>query len=94
MPKPGKNENKVDDVFCLLETDLKHWSRIKEAFFWDIPDCKKAEISHELVITDIEMPQNEKDPVKIRELARRTGKIIRKKIIDDKEEISEHRISI
>src|SRR3989344_4473036 len=93
LPKPGKNEDKVDDTFCLFETELKNWSKIKETFFWDIPEGKKTDISHQIIINEIEMPKNVTDPVKIRELSKRIGKIVRKKVIDGKEETSEHKIS-
>lgn len=84
LPKPGKEAEKIDDKFCLLETDLKYWPKLKEAFFWDIPECKKAEIGHTLKITGIILPKGEKDPSKIRELAKRKGAIIRKMTIDGK----------
>lgn len=79
LPKPGKNEEKIDDGFCSLILDLKYWNKLKEKFFWDLQDnVKKAEIEHEVIINEIVFPTNEKDPVKIRELALRKGKIIRK----------------
>ncbi|MDP1695500.1 MAG: hypothetical protein Q8L29_01150 [archaeon] len=86
LPKPGKNEEKIDDGFCSLILDLKYWNKLKEIFFWDLPEnAKKAEIKHELIINDIILPENEKDPVKIREFALRKGKIIRKINMDSKE---------
>lgn len=86
LPKPGKNENKIDNKFCVLELDLKYWDKVKEVFFWDVSDVKKASIEHELIINDIEIPKNEKDPVKMREKAIRKGKIVRIINIDGKEE--------
>jgi hypothetical protein len=84
LPKPGKSGGgKVDDKFCQLEADLKFWPQIKEAFM--LPECKKAKISHTFLIEEIILPQGEKDFAKIRELARRKGKIIRKMEIDGKE---------
>lgn len=86
LPKPGKDEEKIDENFCALEMDLKFWPQAKETFFWDLPaDCKKALIEHELLIDSIEFPKEEKDPVKIRELAIRKGKITRKINCDGKE---------
>jgi len=85
IPKPGKNEEKIDDKFCSLEIDPKFWPALKETFFWDVPECKKAEIEHNLNISEIVMPKNEKDPVKIRELAKRKGTITRRILYDDKE---------
>jgi hypothetical protein len=58
---------------------------LKEIFFWDVPDCKKAKIEHELNINEIVIPENEKDPAKMREMALRKGKIIRKINFDGKE---------
>ncbi len=85
LPKPGKDEEKIDDGFCSLIIDKKYWPALKEAFFWDIPECKKASIEHELKINEIILPKGESDPVKIRELAKRKGTIIRKAEIDGRE---------
>ena len=85
LPKPGKNEEKVDEGFCSLELDLKYLPQIREAFFWDVPTCKKVLIEHELQILEIVFPAGEKDPVKIRELAKRKGTIVRKMQVDGKE---------
>jgi len=85
LPKPGKNEEKIDDGFCSLVIGQKYWAALRDIFFWDVPECKKANIEHELKINEIVVPKGEKDPVKIRELAKRKGTIIRKMIIDGKE---------
>jgi len=90
LPKPGKNEDKIDDSFCSLEVDEKFWPKLKETFFWDVPDCKKAKIEHKLIINDIIFPKDEKDSVKIRELAKRKGKIVRKIEFDGKEKKEEY----
>jgi len=87
LPKPGKSEGKVDDKFCQLEADLKYGDKIKEAFM--LPECKKCRISHTFEITEIVLPKNEKDFEKIRVLAKRKGKIIRKLEVDKKEEKEE-----
>ena len=90
IPKPGKSENKIDDKFCSLELDLKYWPKVKETFFWDIPDnVKKVSVEHELQITDVTFPEGVTDPKEIREKSKKKGKIIRKVIIDGKEEIKE-----
>lgn len=89
LPKPGKAEEKIDDGFCSLIIDAKYWAALKSVFFWDLPECKKAGIEHEIKINEIILPKGEKDPVKIRELAKRKGVIIRKMIIDSKESIKE-----
>jgi hypothetical protein len=89
LPKPGKNEEKIDDGFCSLIIEPKYWLKLKEAFFWDVPECKKAEIEHELRINEIIIPKNEKDPSKVRELSVRKGTIVRKMNVDDKESSKE-----
>jgi len=86
LPKPGKSgEGKVDDKFCKLEADLKYWPKIKEAFFWDIPDAKKIKASHCYIIEEIVLPPDEKDPEQMRLKAKRKGKIIRGCIVDKQE---------
>jgi hypothetical protein len=85
LPKPGKNEDKIDDKFCQLELDNKHYQKVKDDFFWDVPDGKKINVDHELHIDEIIMPKGEKDYAKLRELSKRKGKIIRHAIVDDKE---------
>lgn len=87
LPKPGKSgEQKIDDKFCILEADLKYLPKIKDAFLWDVPECKKAKIMHTYIINDIVLPQGESDPEKMRILAKRKGKLIRK-ITADKNEM-------
>lgn len=90
LPKPGKDEEKIDDSFCVMELEPRFWAKAKEIFFWDVPECKKAEIEHELIINEILMPEDEKDPVKIRELAKRKGKIVRKIVADGREIATEY----
>src|SRR3989338_1207720 len=90
LPKPGKTEDKIDDKFCQLELDEKYYKAVKEDFFWDLPDCEKANIEHKFIITEIVMPKtNEKDFAKIREMAKRKGKIIRIANVDGKKIITE-----
>lgn len=90
LPKPGKsNEAKIDDKFCQLEADLKYWPQIKEDFM--LPECKKAKISHTFIIEEIIFPQGEKDFTKIREEAKRKGKIIRK-VESDGQETKEEKV--
>jgi len=81
LPKPGKSEDKIDDKFCQLEVDEKFYSMIKDDLFWDIPDVKKVSISHEVVVSEIIIPdelKSETDYAKVREMSRRKGKITRK----------------
>ena len=89
LPKPGKDEKKIDDGFCSLIIEQKYWAALKNSFFWDIPECKKASIEHELRINETIPPRDEKDPIKIRELAIRKGTIVRKMVIDGKESSTE-----
>src|SRR3989344_2087130 len=49
LPKPGKDAEKVDDGFCVMEIEPKYWPKAKEIFFWDTPDAKKVVVEHELV---------------------------------------------
>ncbi|MEM3091068.1 MAG: hypothetical protein QXX55_00180 [Candidatus Pacearchaeota archaeon] len=85
LPKPGKGEMKVDDKFCQLELEERYYKQVKDDFFWDIPDCKKAQIEHIFIITDIILPKGETDYAKMRELAKRRGKVIRIAKFDGKE---------
>ena len=90
LPKPGKNEDKIDGKFCQLEADEKLYSKIKKDFFWDIPNAKKINTKHKIIIESIIMPEGEKDFSKIREIAKRKGKIIREADIDGKIIIKEY----
>jgi hypothetical protein len=95
LPKPGKNVDKIDDKFCSLDLDLKYWDKVKETFFWDFPDnVKKAKVGHTLEIDGIVLPEGVDDPVKMRDLAKRKGKIIRKMDIDGKEQTSEKELVV
>ena len=85
LPKPGKDAEKVDEGFCSIVVDAKYWPKLKEVFFWDIPECKKASIEHELKFNEMIIPKDEKDPVKVRELAKRKGIIVRKINVDGRE---------
>lgn len=86
LPKPGKDEEKIDDKFCQMELDEKYYQAAKENFAWDLPEGKKIEIEHKFLINDIILPKtNEKDFAKLREMAKRKGRIIRKAVVDGKE---------
>jgi len=80
----GDKGPKVD--FCSLKTSDE--SILKDLFF-DMGDFKEVRIKHVLMINQIILPQGESDPKKIRELAKRKGKVIRKIVLDGKEKISE-----
>ena len=94
LPKPGKSEGKIDGKFCQLELDEKYYNAVKGDFFWDLPDGKKISAEHVFVIKEIIIPKEgarpglatlEKDYEKIREMAKRKGKILRIVDVDGKE---------
>jgi len=79
LPKPGRSgEAKIDDKFCQLEIDEKYWGPVKNCFFWDFPDVQKGNVSHNYLVTEIILPKNEKDFEKMRVMAKRKVKILRK----------------
>ncbi len=87
-PISGKPSTKTDAApkadFCKFYTTDK---KLMEAFVFDgevLDAVKKAEITHTFSITDIILPKGETDPQKMRENAKRKGKIIRQIKIDDK----------
>jgi len=90
LPKPGKSgAGKIDEKFCQLEADLKHYEKIRQAFFWDVPECKKCKVEHIYEITGLIIPEGEKDFEELRLKTKRKGKIIRKLAVDKKENIME-----
>lgn len=85
--KPASSGDKeVKAEFCSLKTSNK--SIVNELFF-DFPEFKEIKISHELLIDKIELPMGVEDPAKIRELAKRGGKVIRRAVIDEKSIVKE-----
>lgn len=94
LPKPGKgSEGKINDKFCVMTLENKYFQKFHEEFLFDIPsEFKKARIEHTYDIRDIVIPDELKksnDFAKMREEAKRKGKLIRKIIIDKKKKISE-----
>lgn len=94
LPKPGKDEHKIDDKFCQMELDAKYFDVAKKDFFWDLPDFKKAKAAHNFLIEGIEIPselKDSKDFALVRERSRRVGKVVRKITVDgsEKEEVFE-----
>jgi hypothetical protein len=82
----GESTPKID--FCKLITTDKNL--IKNLLFdINLDSFKKVEITHEFVINDLILPKNETDFAKIREMAKRKGKIIRKINLDGKEIVKE-----
>jgi len=84
--KPGsKGGEKPKIDFCKIKTDDKN---IAESFIFEMPNWKEAEICHDFMIDELVIPEElkkEKDFAKIREAAKRKGKIIRTSVIDGKE---------
>lgn len=96
-PISGKPSTKADaepkSDFCKLYTSDKD---LLKSFVFDneiTADTKKATIKHIYMIEDIIVPKNETDPLKMRELAVRKGKIIRIVTIDEKVTKKEHDFS-
>jgi hypothetical protein len=78
--KPStKGEEKPKADFCKLKTTDRE---IAKDFIFEKPEFKKAEIIHTFLITDLILPKDEKDFAKMREKAKRKGKIIREVVID------------
>jgi len=88
--KPGKKgEERPKPDFCKLITLDKNLAR---EFLFDIGDFKKASANHTFVIEDIvisEELKKTKDFARMRERAKRKGKIVRIVEIDGKETTSE-----
>ncbi len=84
--KPGKEKEggpKAD--FCRLKTSDKN---IAEDFVFDTlkgtskPDFKEAKINHVFFVEELILPDGEKDFAKMREMAKRKGRIVRTAVID------------
>lgn len=82
-PKNGKPSNKGEGEpkadFCSLKTPNKE---IIDDLFFDVPDFKEIKVKHTIQINEVILPQGVEEPTKIRELARKKGKIIRELNID------------
>ena len=83
--KPGsQGESQPKANFCKIKTRDKEL--VKGLLFdIDLYNFKHAEINHTFVIDEIILPQGKNDPAKIREFAKRKGKIIRTIKVDEKE---------
>jgi hypothetical protein len=80
--KAGKGDEKPNADFCTLKTTDKD---IAKSFIFENPDFKTAKINHTYIIESLEIPEElkeEGDFAKMREGAKRKGKIIRDAIID------------
>lgn len=89
-PKSGKPSSKKGEKpkpnFCRLVTTDRE---LGESFVFEKKDFQKAEITHHFIINQLVLPGDEKDYSKIRELAKRKGKIIRESNIDGEEIVKE-----
>ncbi len=80
----GGEEPKAD--FCSLKTTNKE---IVKDLFFDVDNFNEIKAKHNIKINDIVMPKDIEDPVKMRELAKKKGKIIRELTIDGRKDIKE-----
>lgn len=91
-PKSAKPSTKTQEApkidFCKIITTNKEFF---DGLIWEkeLQNINKFEIYHDFIITDIILPKGEKDFAKMRELAVRKGKIVRRLKMDDKETRSE-----
>lgn len=89
--KPGNtSESGPKADFCKVKTTNPEFAK---KFFFDVTDFKNAEAIHDFEIKEIEVPNDEKDPLKMRERAVRKGNLIRKLNIDGKIEKKEFAFS-
>ncbi|MEK6915716.1 MAG: hypothetical protein AABW89_04220 [Nanoarchaeota archaeon] len=89
--KPGNNsEDSIKVDFCKLKTTNPEFAK---KLFFDCSDFKSAEVRYDFDIKDIEIPKDEKDPLKMRERAVRKGVIIRRLKVDGIESRKEHPFS-
>ncbi len=85
-PKNGKPSTKDSEAkadFCSLKTNDE--DIVKDLFF-DFQDFKEIKIKHTIQIDSIEIPKGIGDPIKMRELAKKKGRIIRDIEIDGRKE--------
>ena len=79
--KPGKGDQEPKADFCKFITND---AEIGKSFVFEKDDFKVAEIKHNIIVEKIIMPEtDEKDFAKIREMAKRQGKIVRISKIDE-----------
>ncbi|MFA5019492.1 MAG: hypothetical protein WC533_00145 [Candidatus Pacearchaeota archaeon] len=89
-PKSAKPSTKSEESpvcdFCKLKTNDLF---LVKTIIFDVDDFKSVEISHNFIINALEIPKNEKDPIKMRENTIRKGKIIRRLKVNGIEKIRE-----
>ena len=88
MGVPGKKgDHPKTDACKLITTD----AAIGESFIFETKDFKLAEINHTIIIDKVIMPEtDETDFAKIREIAKKQGKLIRSSKIDEVEDSKEY----
>jgi len=77
--KPKTKDKAPKPDFCKLITSDE---KIARDFVFEKPEFKDAEISHDFIIKEILIPQDEKDFAIAREKAKRKGIIVRRATID------------
>lgn len=89
--KPGKeSEDGPKADFCSLKTTDE---KIAKSFVFDKADFISAKINHTFFVDNMVIPEElkgEKDFARVREMAKRAGRIIRKAIIDEVETEKEY----
>lgn len=89
-PKSAKPSNKAGEKpkvdFCKIKTEDKE---IVNSLIFETNDFKFAEIEHDFVIDDLEIPAGVTDLNEMRKQTKRKGKIVRRINIDDKIRIEE-----
>jgi len=83
-PKSAKPKNKEEPQkpdFCKIVTNDE---KVAGSFVFEKLDFKEANISHDFIIEEMVLPKGETDFAKMRELAKRKGKIVRRAVIDGK----------
>ncbi len=88
-PKASKDKKTGDAKadFCTLKTTDEAWVK---SFIFEKPDFKKAIINHTYFIEEMILPEGEDNFAKMREMAIRKGRIIRKTNIDENENSKEY----
>lgn len=84
--KPGKGDEKPKADFCKIKTSDVN---LVKGIVFDVENFKCVEITHEFIITNIEIPKDETDPLLMREKAIREGKVVRRICVDGQEKIKE-----
>jgi hypothetical protein len=87
LPRPSKkNVEIVKKDFFSLSLNKDFFEKFRKEFLFDFnEESKKIEMGHDIIVENIIFPENIQDYEKLREIAKREGKIIRKIRFDDKE---------